>query len=60
MSPYLLDSGFLYAFINKKESRHVEVSGIFDIVHEPIVLPIPAITESCLPDFARFGRRGFS
>ncbi len=45
MKPLLLDSGFLYAFINKKESRHAEVSAVFQFVYEPIILPIPAITE---------------
>lgn len=45
MKPYLLDSGFLYAFINEKENRHDEVSAVLQNIYEPIILPVPAITE---------------
>lgn len=45
MNSRLLDSGFLYAFINDKESRHAEVSRIFAATREPVILPVPAITE---------------
>ncbi len=45
MKPHLLDSGFLYAFINEKERRHDEVSAVFQNIYEPIVLPVPTITE---------------
>lgn len=45
MKPYLLDSGFLYGFINEKESRHDAVSVVLQNIYEPIILPVPAITE---------------
>jgi len=45
MNSRLLDSGFLYAFINDKESRHAEVSTILAAMRERVILPVPAITE---------------
>jgi len=43
---FLLDSGFLYAQLNGKDDHHAEVSVASKIAErEPIVLPIPAITE---------------
>ena len=43
---YLLDSGFLYAQLNGKDDHHTEVSAVAKIAErEPIILPIPAITE---------------
>lgn len=43
---YLLDSGFLYAQLNGKDDHHAEVSAVAKIAEiEPIILPIPSITE---------------
>ena len=43
---FLLDSGFLYAQLNGKDDHHAEVSAVAKIAErEPIILPIPAITE---------------
>ena len=42
---YLLDTGFLFAFIDETDEYHQEVSLIFASIHEPIYLPVPAVTE---------------
>lgn len=42
---YLLDSGYLYAQVNGKDSWHTSVSAVQLNENEPIFLPIPAITE---------------
>lgn len=43
---FLLDSGFLYAQLNGKDEHHAEVSAAAKIAErEPIILPVPAITE---------------
>jgi len=42
---YLLDSGYLYAQVNGKDSWHSDVSSVELDPLEPIYLPIPAITE---------------
>lgn len=43
---YLLDSGFLYAQLNGKDDFHGQVSVAAKIAErEPIILPIPVITE---------------
>ena len=43
---FLLDSGFLYAQLNGKDDHHAAVSAASKIAErEPIILPIPAITE---------------
>lgn len=42
---YLLDSGFLYGFIDKADEYHDSVSEVLAATREPIVLPVPAITE---------------
>ena len=42
---YLLDSGYLYAQVNGKDSWHTSVSAVNLNENEPIFLPIPAITE---------------
>ncbi len=41
----LLDSGFLFASLNASESEHPETIHVLGNIREPIVLPIPAITE---------------
>ena len=41
----LLDSGFLFASLNASESEHQATIRVLENVREPIVLPIPAITE---------------
>ena len=45
MMQYLLDSGFLYGFIDKADVHHRSVSGVLAKIREPIILPVPAITE---------------
>src|SRR5215210_7457953 len=42
---YLLDSGFLYGFIDEADERHEAVSEALRKIREPIILPVPAITE---------------
>ena len=42
---YLLDSGFLYGFIDEADEHHEAVSEVFGKIREPIILPVPAITE---------------
>jgi len=43
---YLLDSGFVYAQLNGKDQWHERVSKATEIAErEPIILPVPAITE---------------
>src|SRR5215470_8906113 len=41
----LLDSGFLFASLNASESEHQSTIQVLKNIREPIVLPIPAITE---------------
>jgi hypothetical protein len=41
----LLDSGFLFASLNALESEHQATIRVLENIREPIVLPIPAITE---------------
>jgi uncharacterized protein len=42
---FLLDTGFLFAFIDDTDAHHQSVSSIFGSIRDPIYLPIPAITE---------------
>lgn len=41
----LLDSGFLYASLNASEAEHEATVRVVRTVREPIVFPVPAITE---------------
>ena len=41
----LLDSGFLLASLNSAEAEHQATVGVLKSIREPIVLPVPAITE---------------
>ncbi len=41
----LLDSGFLFASLNKSEQEHEATIRVLQNVREPIVLPVPGITE---------------
>ena len=41
----LLDSGFLFASLNASEAEHEATIRVLENIREPIVLPIPAITE---------------
>jgi predicted nucleic acid-binding protein len=43
----IVDSGFLYALINSREDRHRDVSEVVELLEEPMVLPISALTEVC-------------
>ena len=45
MNDYLLDSGFLYGFVDQNDEHHEEVSKVFGKLREPIILPVPAVTE---------------
>ena len=41
----LLDTGFLYALLNRSESNHARVLAVSRTIREPVILPVPAITE---------------
>ena len=41
----LLDSGFLFASLNASELKHQATIRVLEKIREPIVLPVPAITE---------------
>lgn len=41
----LLDSGFLFAALCAKDEFHASVIPILETIRDPIVLPVPAITE---------------
>ena len=43
---YLLDTGFLYATLNRRETVHLETVRILSQVYEEVILPVPAITET--------------
>src|SRR5712692_269772 len=40
-----LDTGFLYALLNRTEQNHERVLAVTREIREPIILPVPAITE---------------
>jgi len=42
---YLLDSGFFYAQVNAKDQLHAAVGAVRLNEKEPIIFPVPAITE---------------
>lgn len=42
---FLLDSGFLFASLNALEAEHTATVSVLSKIREPIVLPVPAITE---------------
>lgn len=46
MMACLLDTGFLYALLNRSEQSHLAVVNALQTIHEPIILPVPAITET--------------
>lgn len=41
----LIDSGFLFASLNSSEVEHQSTIRVLESIREPIVLPVPAITE---------------
>jgi len=43
---YLLDTGFLYALLNRTEQTHQAVVAAAQTIREPIFLPVPAVTET--------------
>jgi len=43
---YLLDTGFLYALLNTSEQQHEAVLNVTRTIREPVILPVPAITET--------------
>lgn len=45
MKPCIIDSGFLYALIDEKDSHSEQAKDVLQHIFEEIVLPIPAITE---------------
>lgn len=46
MIDYLLDSGFLYASIDKTDKHHESVKNAIEKIRGNIILPVPAITET--------------
>lgn len=46
MTPCLIDSGFLYALIDKADQHATPVNSAIQTVFEAIILPVPAITET--------------
>jgi len=42
---FLLDTSFLYAFLNRTDQNHERVVAVAQTIHEPVILPVPAITE---------------
>ena len=42
---YLLDSGFLFGFIDETDKNNEQIGEILENIIEPIVLPVPAIRE---------------
>lgn len=42
---FLLDSGFLFSLLNASEAEHEATIRVLENIREPIVLPVPAITE---------------
>ena len=45
MKPCLMDSGFLYALIDRSDRHSPEVTAAAEAVFEEVILPVPAITE---------------
>jgi predicted nucleic acid-binding protein len=43
--PLLLDTGFLYALLNRTEQNHERVLAVTRTIHETVILPVPAVTE---------------
>ena len=41
----LLDTGFLYALLNRTEQNHTRVAAITQQINETVILPVPAITQ---------------
>ncbi len=41
----LLDSGFLFASLNASQPEHQATISVLEKIREPIVLPVPPITE---------------
>ncbi|MBC7798944.1 MAG: PIN domain-containing protein [Pyrinomonadaceae bacterium] len=41
----LLDTGFLFAFLNESDKYHESVSSILETLNDTIILPVPVITE---------------
>lgn len=46
MTRYLLDTGFLYAGIDRTDNRHLEVKEVIDRIRGNVILPVPVITET--------------
>lgn len=45
MTRYLLDSGVLYALVDKNDVHHTAVFEAMSKIREPIIFPVPAVTE---------------
>jgi uncharacterized protein len=41
----LIDAGFLYALLNRKDPRHSDVLEVAQTLQSPVYLPIPMVTE---------------
>lgn len=46
MTRYLLDTGFLYAGIDRTDNRHLEVKEVIEGIRGNVILPVPVITET--------------
>jgi predicted nucleic acid-binding protein len=46
MTSYLLDTGFLYADIDRTDNRHLDVKGAIERIRGNVILPVPVITET--------------
>lgn len=43
---YLLDTGFAVAFLNQNDARHRDVAQVMQHIREPVIFPVPALTET--------------
>ena len=46
MTSYLLDTGFLYADIDRTDNRHLDVKEAIERIRGNVILPVPVITET--------------
>lgn len=47
MDPVLLDTGVIYALLNRKQSRHLDCLNVVESIYRPIVTCEAVIAESC-------------
>jgi uncharacterized protein len=51
----LLDSSFLVALVNSKDVNHKRVAQVVQTIAEPLVLPLPVLSEVCYLVASRLG-----